>query len=94
MGWADCGVDSRGRRIGYAVRARCDEPGCYSRIDRGLSYACGGMHGEDEVSCGGYFCQKHLYVRIEVLPLGRKPSGPHQLCKRCSRVWTRGGRNR
>jgi hypothetical protein len=66
MGWADCGKDSRGRRIGYAFGGKCDVKGCKERIDRGLSAACGGMHGEecssdrpDEVYCEGYYCEKH-----------------------------------
>lgn len=75
MGWADCGKDSRGRRIGYAISARCDEPGCHARIDRGLSYACGGEHGETSFSCGGYFCGKHLFASA------RKPL--RFLCQRC-----------
>jgi len=60
MGWADCGRDERGRRIGYAFAARCDQPGCYRRIDRGLSFVCGGMHGGAGKGCGGYFCSAHL----------------------------------
>lgn len=44
MGWADCGVDSNGRSIGYAFDAICDHPECSEQIDLGLSYACGGMH--------------------------------------------------
>ncbi len=73
MGWANCGQDSRGRNIGYAVRARCDYPGCNVRIDRGLANACGGMHGTSTLggmdgfdwdatfpSCEGYFCGGHL----------------------------------
>lgn len=60
MGWADCGTDSKDRPIGYAHRATCDHPaGCKTEIDRGLDYACGGMHGADEVSCEGYFCPEH-----------------------------------
>lgn len=59
MGWANCGTDSKGRPIGYAHEATCDHPGCDAAIDRGLAYACGGEHGEDEVSCEGYFCEKH-----------------------------------
>jgi hypothetical protein len=60
VGWGDCGTDSRGRRIGYCYPARCDQKGCHVRIDRGLAYARGGMHGESETSCEGYFCGKHL----------------------------------
>lgn len=61
MGWGNCGTDSKGRPIGYAFEATCDHPGCTKEIDRGLAYACGGMHGEDEYSCEGYFCDEHLY---------------------------------
>jgi len=64
MGWASCGTDSRGRPIGYAHVATCDEPGCMSPIDRGLSHACGDMHGPEDkeggVGCEGYFCSSHL----------------------------------
>jgi len=56
MGWAFCGEDSQGREIGYAIAATCDHPGCNERIDRGLSYACGGEHGVTEWSCERYFC--------------------------------------
>ena len=64
MGWANCGTDSKGRPIGYAHDATCDHPGCDAKIDRGLSYACGGMHGtrdrHDVVDvCEGYFCGEH-----------------------------------
>lgn len=75
MGWADCGTDSRGRPIGYAFEATCDEPGCEENIDRGLSHACGGMHGEDS-SCEGYFCPAHLIHHGY-----EHPHGP--VCKRC-----------
>lgn len=65
MGWGDCGTDSKGRPIGYSHTATCDHPGCKTEIDRGLSYACGGMHGEDEVYCEGYFCPTHLVAFVE-----------------------------
>ena len=60
MGWANCGTDEQGRPIGYAHDAKCDHPGCSAEIHRGLAYACGGMHGSDEHSCGKYFCPDHL----------------------------------
>lgn len=62
MGWANCGKDSKGRDIGYAHAAKCDHPGCKTRIDRGLAHACGGMHGAGSGSfeCEGYFCPDHL----------------------------------
>lgn len=64
MGWANCGTDSKGRPIGYAHSATCDFPGCAEPIDRGLDFACGGMHGKDEHSCEGYFCYEHRPVFI------------------------------
>lgn len=60
MGWADCGTDSFGRPIGYAFQATCDYPGCGNKIDRGLSYACGNMHGNTNWGCEGYFCSEHM----------------------------------
>jgi len=59
MGWGYCGKDSKGRDIGYTIPATCDHPGCNEKIDRGLSYVCGRMHGDDEYSCEKYFCEKH-----------------------------------
>ena len=60
MGWGNCGEDSMGRPIGYNFEAICDHPGCDKEINRGLSYACGGMHGEGTYSCEKYFCEPHL----------------------------------
>lgn len=63
MGWGNCGTDSKGRPIGYNFPAVCDEPGCEVEIDRGLAFACGGMHGEDGSVgyCEGYFCEAHRH---------------------------------
>jgi hypothetical protein len=85
MGWGNCGTDSKGRPIGYNFPATCDKKGCKKKIDRGLSYACGGMHGEDEVSCEGYFCEEHLvcvsYIRYK---LGGSSMWKHvSLCEKC-----------
>lgn len=72
MGWADCGFDDKGRPIGYAHEAVCDFEDCDRKIDRGLSYVCGSMHGGGEFGCGGYFCSAHLhYYKTE------------QLCRAC-----------
>ena len=60
MGWGNCGTDSQGRPIGYSFDGTCDHPGCNREIDRGLAHACGGMHGEQDYSCEGYFCHEHL----------------------------------
>lgn len=67
MGWGNCGEDSKGRSIGYLHEGTCDHPGCKKTIDRGLSYACGGMHGThtihgDDCCCEGYFCGNHLWI--------------------------------
>lgn len=59
MGWGDCGEDSQGRNIGYVWSAVCDHTGCDEKIDRGLAYVCGSMHGDDEYSCEKYFCHEH-----------------------------------
>lgn len=71
MSWAIGFDDTWGRDIGYGVPAYCDHPNCNEKIDRGLSYVCGGApYGGDE-GCGLYFCGEHLY------------SNPQQLCERC-----------
>jgi len=59
MGWRYCGQDNEGRDIGYGISATCDQQGCDVKIDRGLGFVCGGMHGEDEWSCEKYFCEQH-----------------------------------
>jgi hypothetical protein len=61
MGWGDCGTDSKGRPIGYNYVGTCDHPECNEEVNRGLGCVCGGMHGEDEYSCEGYFCGEHLW---------------------------------
>ncbi len=90
MGWAHCGKDSAGRPIGYAYRATCDEPGCHARIDRGLAYACGGMHGTGEHYCEGYYCEEHLYF-ADVPDADRKRGDPvtSLLCRRCTQAYER-----
>lgn len=75
MGWS-YGHNSDGREIGYSVAATCDDPVCGAEIDRGLAYACGGMHDEDEWSCAGYFCYKHLTYSDHPGPRG-------EVCKKC-----------
>ena len=95
MGWGTCGTDSRGRNIGYLFPARCDHPGCHRRIDRGLSYVCGDMHGDDEVSCEKYFCSKHKtnYVEIDDVMSSRMPSDKRLLniCDECAKVMREDG---
>jgi len=60
MSWA-IGFDSHwDRDIGYGVPAWCDHPRCLAKIDRGLSYVCGGEPYGGEKGCGLYFCYKHL----------------------------------
>ena len=76
MGWADCGDDSKGRPIGYGFTATCDYPGCDNEIDRGLSYACGGMHGDGNYS-GGDESVEWQDISCEYLC-------PPQLCVSCN----------
>lgn len=64
MGWSDCGLDEKGRSIGYAHEAVCDHKGCKTRIHRGLAYACAGMHGQGEWGCDQYFCEDHLELVV------------------------------
>lgn len=80
MGWGHCGEDSQGRPIGYAFAAVCDHPGCRRPIHRGLDYACGDMHGEDEISCERYFCHHH---RSNVVQLDSKL---YSVCDGCAQA--------
>lgn len=79
MGWANCGSDSKGRPIGYAHEATCDFPGCNNKIDRGLAYACGGMHGNSDGSCENYFCPEHLEIVEDI------DGETKQLCFECAK---------
>jgi hypothetical protein len=59
MGWS-IGFDENWKRdIGYGVPATCDHPGCGKKIDRGLSYVCGGEAFGGEQGCGLFFCKEH-----------------------------------
>ena len=82
MSWANCGTDSKGRKIGYAHKATCDHSGCTESIDRGLSYACGGDHGESSVYCEKYFCGEHLNS-LEDDNNALASEGINQLCDFC-----------
>jgi hypothetical protein len=71
MGYSIGGPDQHGRWIGYGVPAYCDHPKCNEKIDRGISYVCGGEPYGGEKGCGQYFCGLHLNC--------------DQLCTRCHR---------
>lgn len=74
MSWS-IGRDTHwGRDIGYSVPAYCDHPSCKKKIDRGLSYVCGGEPHGGEHGCGLYFCEEH-----------RKYGEDHPLCERCAK---------
>jgi hypothetical protein len=60
MGWSIGYDDNWNRDIGYGVPATCDHPDCNEKIDRGLSYVCGGEPYGGEHGCGLYFCGNHL----------------------------------
>lgn len=85
MSWSHCGTDSQGRLIGYAHSATCDHKDCSRPIDRGLSYACGGMHGETEVGCEKYFCGDHLEYTVE------HNDGFDSVCENCMIAQTTSG---
>lgn len=60
MSWS-IGYDEKWKRdIGYGVPAVCDHPDCTEKIDRGLSYVCGGEPYGGDDGCGLYFCGWHL----------------------------------
>jgi hypothetical protein len=82
MGWADCGEDRNGRPIGYGFKAKCDHPGCTRKIDRGVSYACADMHGEDVVGCERYFCNKH---RQNLAAWPGDPQNIVSVCDECAK---------
>lgn len=84
MGWGHCGEDSKGRPIGYVHQALCDHPDCTKKIHRGLDYACGGMHGEDEVSCERYFCHRHLSGWVKQPFAGGMVVS---VCADCEKAW-------
>ncbi|QAY01371.1 hypothetical protein ZPAH1_orf00357 [Aeromonas phage ZPAH1] len=86
MSWGDCGLDKNGRPIGYVHEGTCDHPGCNKKINRGLSYACGGMHGEDEISCDKYFCEEHRSNFLE-----NSDSTLHTICDQCYSVLVESG---
>jgi hypothetical protein len=76
MGWS-LGYDTNWQRdIGYGVPATCDHPGCGAKIDRGLSYVCGGEPYGGDAGCGLYFCDEHLPGRDKNF---------RQLCERCAK---------
>ncbi len=85
MGWVNCGEDSDGRPIGYAHQATCDHEGCEKDIHRGLSYACGGMHGQDVYGCEKYFCEDHMTYVGTI-------NGGKEICTDCYKMYEEEGR--
>lgn len=74
MSWSIGFDDNYSRYIGYGVPSICDKPGCNERINRGVSYVCGGDFNGGDKGCGLYFCRKHL--------LEDRSDGP--FCPRCT----------
>lgn len=60
MSWSIGYDENWARDIGYGVPAICDHPKCSEKIDRGLSYVCGGEPYGGEKGCGLFFCPEHL----------------------------------
>jgi hypothetical protein len=87
MGWGS-GTNSEGEEVGYNVEAFCSEPGCGSKIDKGLAHCCGGMSaptlgGDPAIGCGKYFCESHLWYR----PGPRFCADDSHLCRSCIGSW-------
>lgn len=81
MSWAIGFDDTWNRDIGYGVPANCDHPNCNAKIDRGLSYVCGGEPYGGDDGCGLYFCGKHLFYESGIQYQRRQKV--FQLCERC-----------
>ena len=58
---------------GYGVPAICEHPDCKEKIDRGVSYACGG-EPFSEFGCDRYFCGEHKHF------VGFKCDGSDEKC--------------
>jgi hypothetical protein len=75
MGWSIGYDDFWQRDVGYGVPAVCDHPGCSAEIDRGLSYVCENIYGDE--GCGLFFCGEHLVGnRCERCWAGQPPFEP------------------
>jgi hypothetical protein len=74
MGWSLGYDESWSRDVGYGVPSICDQPECGAKIDRGLSYACGGEPFGGEFGCGLFFCLDHIY----------DCAGKTNVCARCA----------
>lgn len=75
MGWSYGEVS--GKPVGYSVPDVCNHPECSTEIDRGLSFYCGNMPG-DGLTCGGFFCSKHLNSTLI--------DEPRQACDACMKT--------
>jgi hypothetical protein len=83
--------DTGGYRFaGYGVPAICEHPDCLKEIDRGVSYACGGVPNSEH-GCDRYFCSEHLnYVYFKedgLLCRHRKDCDcdSFEICEMCSK---------
>ena len=89
MSWGS-GINSAGRSVGYLIEAKCDHPGCHEEIDRGVSFACGGMHDEDEYSCDKYFCEEHRSNYVALCE-NQRPGYCVQVCDECAKMLLESG---
>ncbi len=74
---------------GYGVPTICEHPDCNKKIDRGISFACGG-EPFSEHGCDRYFCDKHFeYIYFGTNGRCRHKKDcdcdPIQLCERCAK---------
>lgn len=79
MGYASYEIITRSGeklRAGYGVEAQCDQTGCPETVSRGMDALCGVTPGGDEVACGKWFCDEHLFMASE---------GPGYRCPACWR---------
>ena len=75
---------------GYGVPTYCEHPDCNEKIDRGMSFACGG-EPFSEVGCDRYFCSKHrefIGFNEEGLPCKHRKDCEcewKEVCERCAK---------
>lgn len=88
MSWAIGDSTKHNRIIGYGVPCICEHPNCNKKIDRGLSYICGGDIDGGEHGCGLFFCAEHLLHAPAPHEAANDDADYYQLCNRCANYKT------